>query len=52
MDAYVANYGSSLVQPDTVWKNNGSGTFTDSSQLLGTSLGTDVALGDGTAMAT
>lgn len=46
LDAFVANYGASLAQPDKVWKNNGTGTFTDSGQSLGNSLGTDVALGD------
>ena len=44
LDAWVANYN----QPNTVWTNNGGGTFTDSGQTLGNSnsYSSSVALGD------
>ncbi len=47
LDAMVANniyYGGS--QPNTVWTNDGNGTFTDSEQTLGDSRSYSVALGD------
>ena len=42
LDAMVAN----LNEPNTVWTNNGNGTFTDSNQTLGKSNSLSVALGD------
>ncbi|MEM7393520.1 MAG: FG-GAP-like repeat-containing protein, partial [Verrucomicrobiota bacterium] len=42
-DAFFAN-GS--LRPNTIWLNNGDGTFTDSGQMLGGSASLDVALGD------
>ena len=33
-------------QPNTVWINNGTGTFTDSGQALGNSFSNSVAIGD------
>jgi hypothetical protein len=42
LDAFVANYG----QANRVWVNDGSGTFTDSGQALGSSDSLGVALGD------
>jgi len=42
LDAFVINYN----QPNKVWLNNGSGTFTDSGQSSGTLRGMRVALGD------
>jgi hypothetical protein len=47
LDAYLANgnlFGSSI--PDQVWLNDGKGTFTDSGQRLGKSIGNAVELGD------
>jgi len=44
LDAFVANSGGS--KPNTVWLNDGSGTFTDSGQTLGDTLSSSVALGD------
>ena len=45
LDAFVANYGSGG-KANTVWLNDGSGTFTDSGQQLGSSDSYHVALGD------
>jgi len=42
LDAMVANNG----QPNTVWTNDGNGTFTNSGQALGNSSSFSVALGD------
>ena len=42
LDAWVANVGGS----DTVWLNDGTGTFTDSELKLGTGASVSVALGD------
>ena len=42
LDAIIANNG----QPNTVWTNNGNGTFTNSGQALGNSNSCSVALGD------
>ena len=38
--------GNSNDQPNTVWTNDGSGTFTNSGQVLGNSKSRSVALGD------
>ena len=43
LDAFVVNGGS---QANKVWLNNGSGSFSDSGQSLGTLISTEVALGD------
>ena len=42
LDAMVGN----INQPNTVWTNDGSGTFTNSGQALGNSQSRSVALGD------
>jgi hypothetical protein len=42
LDALVANYE----QANRVWLNNGSGTFSDSGQSLGSSKSVGAALGD------
>ena len=42
LDAFVTNVN----QGDKVWLNNGSGTFTDSGQSIGTNAARRVALGD------
>ena len=42
LDAWVTNF----LEPNTVWLNDGGGTFTDSGQELGSSLSYRVALGD------
>ena len=42
LDAMVANFG----QPNTVWTNDGNGTFTNSGQALGNGGSLSVALGD------
>ncbi len=42
LDAMVGNLG----QPNTVWTNDGNGTFTNSGQALGNSFSRSVALGD------
>ena len=42
LDAMVGNYG----QPNTVWTNDGNGTFTNSGQALGNGYSWSVALGD------
>ncbi len=47
LDAYLANgnnFGNRI--PDRVWFNDGTGTFTDSGQRLGRSIGLEVELGD------
>ena len=48
LDAMVANYlpGEINNQPNTVWINDGTGTFTNSGQALGNSRSHSVALGD------
>jgi hypothetical protein len=47
LDAFVANGNSNGGNiPDRVWLNDGTGTFTDSGQRLGRSLGKSVDLGD------
>ena len=48
LDAMVANYlpGEINNQPNTVWINDGTGTFTNSGQALGNSNSLSVALGD------
>ena len=48
LDAMVANYlpGEINNQPNTVWINDGTGTFTNSGQALGNSRSQSVALGD------
>ena len=48
LDAMVANYlpGEINNQPNTVWINDGTGTFTNSGQALGNSNSFSVALGD------
>jgi len=49
LDAYVANHGSFAVddgEPNTVWTNDGTGTFTDSGQALGDLSSRSVTLGD------
>ena len=47
LDATVANASDTVGgQPSTVWINDGSGTFTNSGQALGTSQSRSVALGD------
>jgi hypothetical protein len=46
LDAFVANYYAGSGQSNTVWLNDGSGTFTDSGQYLGISASSDLALGD------
>ena len=43
LDAFVANYDG---QPNTIWVNDGQGTFTDSGQRLGNETTRDVDLGD------
>ena len=45
LDAFFAN-GDTQPEPDTIWLNDGSGTFTDSGQSLGTATSRAVALGD------
>ena len=35
LDGYVGNSGGDSDQPDTVWRNNGNGVFTDTRQRLG-----------------
>ena len=44
LDAFVTNNDSG--HPNEVWLNDGSGTFTDSTQRLGSSNSKDAALGD------
>ena len=46
LDAFVANDQYPSGQANKVWLNNGSGTFSDSGQSLGSSHSWDVALGD------
>jgi len=46
LDAFVANYGGGPGEANKVWQNDGTGTFTDSLQSLGSSASTAVALGD------
>ena len=46
LDAMVANGSYDGPQPNTVWTNDGSGTFTNSGQALGNSFSNSVALGD------
>ena len=49
LDAWVANFGGTVIgsvsEPNRVWVNDGSGTFTDSGHALGDSRSTAVALG-------
>ena len=46
LDAFVANDGSPATKGNKVWTNDGSGTFTDSGQSLGSTSSQNVALGD------
>ncbi len=46
LDAFVTNYSYPAGQPNTVWLNDGTGTFSDSGQNLGSSYSRGVALGD------
>ena len=46
LDAFVANNGQNKHQPNKMWLNDGSGSFTNSGQSLGSSLSSDALLGD------
>lgn len=46
LDAFLLNYSGSGGAPDSVWLNNGSGSFTSNGQSLGNSDSHGVALGD------
>jgi hypothetical protein len=46
LDAFVANAASSAGAPNTVWLNDGRGTFSDSGLRLGNEVSYGLDLGD------
>jgi hypothetical protein len=46
LDAFVTNYNYPMGEPDEVWINDGTGVFTQSSQLLGSGVSLGLGVGD------